>query len=540
MSEERILRSYDEGAWTDGIVGDLLRHRTEISPDAVAVIDGERWITWGELADLSGRLATGLRGLGVARGDAVILQLPNWWEHVVSYLAIHLVGGVAVQVGVDWRSREVDFALGISSSRIAIVPRTFRGFDFLEMYRELARSPDLQLIGVRGQASGGCVDLADVLAPDSSVVSHGTARDLEGAQLAPDEISRVVFTSGTTGSPKAILHTTNTTRFSSRTIASAYMVGPNDVALSYLPLSTNAGTVWSLYLPLETGMSVALLDRFSADRALSLMEDAQTTLYCGSPTSLRAMVEAPGFADRRLDAMRLLISSGATCPPDLIAHVRRRFRAPFVEVYGMNEIGWATSTQADDDPNIVDGTVGRPYGGVKARVVNDDGVEVPAGAPGELLLLSPGMCVGYHANPELAAATWDDQGWLRTGDYVSMDDQGNVTLVSRKKDLIIRGGANVSPREVEEAIADHPKVEDVIVVGVADELYGERVCACVIPRGRAKITLEELQAYLSPRIAFYKIPTQLVLFEEFPTTSMGKVRRNILREQILAGTDEQP
>jgi fatty-acyl-CoA synthase len=182
----------------------------------------------------------------------------------------------------------------------------------------------------------------------------------------------------------------------------------------------------------------------------------------------------------------------------------------------------------------VDGTVGRPYAGVEAEI-REEGTSVDPGAPGELVLRSPGMSVGYYNNPELTASTWDEDGWLRTGDYAVKDVAGNITLLSRKKDLIIRGGANVSPREVEEAILSISAVKEVIVIGIPDTTYGEEVCACVILGSGQTLTLEDLRQYLMPRIAYFKIPTRLEFVDSFPVTSMGKVRKNLVREQILGG-----
>jgi fatty-acyl-CoA synthase len=347
-----------------------------------------------------------------------------------------------------------------------------------------------------------------------------------------------VFTSGTTNRPKAILHTTNTTRFSSRIIAQTYGITSSDVALSYLPLTTNAGAVWSLYLPLETGLRTALLDRFSAERALSVVEREQVTLFCGSPTALIAMSEKRDASRPGPGRLRLLISSGSSCPPQAIPEIRRRLKASFIEVYGMNELGWATTTTVDDDPATVDGTIGRPYPYVEAKVIGDDGSAVPSGSMGELMLRSPGRSLGYHSNAELTAATWSPDGWLYTGDNATVDDAGNIALVSRKKDMIIRGGANVSPREVEEATLEHPAVDDVAVVGIPDDVYGESVSVCVVLKPGHSLELEELREFLMPRIAFYKIPSRLEVINSMPFTSSGKVRRNVLRDHLLGATSQ--
>jgi acyl-CoA synthetase (AMP-forming)/AMP-acid ligase II len=532
--EGRAAIAYRDRAWSGETLTELLDHRAVSQARETAVMDGETMLTWSDVRRWSKQLAESLRDLGIQKGDAVILQLPNWWEHVVIYYALHMVGAVVVQVGVDWRSREVQFALSVGNPKLAFIPSSFRDFQFPAMYRALERGRRITLVTTRGVAPNDCLAFGRLLHPDP----QRPLLEAVSQKLGPDEISRVVFTSGTTGAPKAILHTTNTTRFSSRTIANTYRVAATDVALSYLPLSTNAGAVWSLYLPLETGMAVALLDRFSADRAIQTMAGNAVTLFCGSPTALLAICNSDQLDRSRLSRLRLVISSGSSCPPDSISLIRSSLGASFVEVYGMNEIGWATTTNPVDEPEMVDGTVGRPYEGVEAGIVGAEGTFEEPGVPGELVLRSPGMSVGYFDNPELTASTWDEEGWLRTGDYAVMNDAGNITLLSRKKDLIIRGGANVSPREVEEAILTLSAVKEVTVVGIPHDTQGEEVCACVILQSGQMLTLEDLRQHLIPRIAYYKVPTRLEFIESFPVTSVGKVRRNLLRDQILSGASD--
>ena len=210
----------------------------------------------------------------------------------------------------------------------------------------------------------------------------------------------------------------------------------------------------------------------------------------------------------------------------------------FIESFGMNEFGLGTWTWPQDHPAEVDGSVGRPFQGVETKVTDDQGRQVAVDQSGELQVRHAGMCVGYRGNPEANAESWDKDGWFHTGDLATMDPKGNIRIVGRKKDIIIRGGANISPYEVEEAINPHPKVREVSVIGLPDPYYGEVVCACVIPNPEQEPTLEELKDFLKPSIAYYKLPTRLALRQEFPTNSMGKVLKRALRQQVLESLEE--
>ncbi len=537
LDASRVEQCYQAGYWRDEVVGDLLAKHAEERPEAIAIVDGDRRSSWAELHRLSQRFALHLRELGIEAGDVVALQLPNWLEYVVCYHGIQLAGGIVVQLGADWRSAEMEYGLGVGPAKAAIIPREFLDYDYPTTLQDLRpKLPSLEhvLVG-RGEAPDGCISLDEILAdPIEDRIAPETLRE---CRPSPDQIIRIVFTSGTTGLPKAIMHTNNTLAHSGRTVRADFNHDADDVVLMYVPFSANYGAIMGLQLPVTVGARMVLMDRFSATRALDLIEREKITYVPGTPTAFIALSNSPAIEHARLESLRLLLSAGASFPVQSIKELRQKFKTTFIDSFGMNEFGMGFWCLPEDDPDEVDGSIGRAIPGVEARVVDADGRPVPLGETGELVIKSAGMCAGYHNNAEANASSWDEEGWFHSGDLATLDDKGYFRVVGRSKDVIIRGGANVSPREVEEVLIREPRIREVAVIGLPDEYYGEVVCVCVIPKPGEKPTVDEIQAYLKTRIASYKLPSRVVMLNEFPRNSMGKVRKEVLKERVLRSTD---
>ena len=533
----RVEQCYQAGYWRDEVVGDLLAKHAQERPEAIAIVDGERRSSWADLHRSSQRFALHLRALGIEAGDVVALQLPNWLEYVVCYHGIQLAGGIVVQLGADWRSAEMAYGFGVGGAKAAIIPSEFLDYDYPGALRDLRPElPSLaHVLVARGEAPEGCISLDGILA--DPIEDRVAPESLAECRPSPDQIVRIVFTSGTTGPPKAIMHTNNTLAHSGRTVEADFNHDADDVILMYVPFSANYGAIMGLQLPVSVGARTVLMDRFSATRALDLIEREKITYVPGTPTAFIALSNSPAIEHARLESLRLLLSAGASFPVQSIKELRQKFETTFIDSFGMNEFGMGFWCLPEDDPDEVDGSIGRAIPGVEARVVDADGRPVPLGETGELVIKSAGMCAGYHNNAEANASSWDGEGWFHSGDLATLDDTGYFRVVGRGKDVIIRGGANVSPREVEEVLIREPRIREVSVIGLPDDYYGEVVCACVIPKPGAKPTVDEIQAYLRTRIASYKMPSRVVLLNEFPLNSMGKVRKEVLREWVLRPAD---
>ena len=537
LDAARIEQCHQAGYWHDEIVTDLLAKNAEERPDAIAIIDGEHRLSWSQFHRLSQRFALHLRELGVKPGDVVALQMPNWMEYLVCYHGIRFAGAIVVQVGADWRSAEMTYGYGIGPAKVAIVPREFLGYDYPAALQGL-RSDLLSLEHVlvaRGEAPDGAISLDEILA--DPIEDRIPVDSLHACRPSPDQIIRIVFTSGTTGLPKAIMHTDNTLGHSGRTTRADFKHDADDVILMFVPFSTNYGAIMGLQLQMTAGATMVLMDHFSASGALDLIGREKVTYVPATPTHFIALSNSPAIERARLESLRLLLSAGASFPVQSIKDLRQKFKTTFIDSFGMNEFGMGFWCMPDDDPDEVDGSIGRTIAGVEARVVDADGRTVPTGETGELVIKSAGMCAGYFNQPEANASAWDEDGWFRSGDLATVDDKGYFRVVGRSKDVIIRGGANVSPREIEEILTREPRIREVSVIGLPDAYYGEIVCACVIAKPGEKPTTDEVQAYLKPRIASYKLPSRVVILDEFPLNSMGKVRKDVLQELVLRSID---
>jgi len=474
-------------------------------------------------------VAAGLANLGIGVGDVVTIQLPNWAEFAYVFFACERVGAVANQIGPDYRSREVEYILRFSESRAYVCPASFRGFDYVAMIDELRpRLPELRSVCVLGGGGGaGTVRLDDL------IDGKRRAAGFRPVQMGANDVMRMAFTSGTTGNPKGVTHSFNTTLPAARILNDAMGVTERDVLLAYLPVGLNWGYL-TLLQALMVGARVVLLDRFGARAALQLIEREQVTFIPSAPASLIALLNDPELSRFDLRSLRVVITGGASCPVETIRAYRQEIPGHLIELYGMLETGFHTFTRLTDDPEAVTGTIGRAAEGMGLRLIDADGRDVPPGAEGEIAAEGPSVHLGYHDNPAANAELFTPDGWFRTGDLGQLDASGNVRIVGRLKEMINRGGKKFFPREIEEILYTHPKILHAAIVGVPDPRLGERNCLCVIPRAGASFSLEEAVDFLRGDVATYKLPEELEVFAEFPFTPTGKIQRHALTREVLA------
>ena len=527
LSDELIERYQQSGYWGAETFYAILARRAATHPDRVAIVDRGRQITYGELRTRVDRVAAGLGALDIGRGDVVTIQLPNWAEFAYVFFALERLGAVANQIGPDFRSREVDYILRFSESRAFICPASFKSFDYVKMIGELRPGlPDLQAVCVLGGAAGpGRVSL-DALVENASAVAP------PGAQQGANDVMRMAFTSGTTGNPKGVIHSHNTTLSTCRTLNTDMRVTEDDVFLVYLPLGLNWGYL-TLVQAIMAGARVVLLDQFSAAAALDLIRRERVTYIPTAPASIIAMLNHPDLGQFDLSSLRVVITGGASCPIETIREFRARMHGHLIELYGMLETGFHTYTRLADDPEAVTGTVGTVSSGLGIRIIDDAGRDVPPRAEGEIAALGPSVHLGYHKNPTANAELFTADGWFRTGDLGQFDAAGNVKIVGRLKEMINRGGKKFFPREIEEILYTHPKILHAAIVGVPDPRLGERNCLCVIPRAGQQLALDEVVAYLKDDVATFKLPETIEIFDELPFTPTGKIQRHVLVRRVL-------
>jgi non-ribosomal peptide synthetase component E (peptide arylation enzyme) len=521
--------------WNDQTFFAILAAQAARHPDRVVFIDGEGRITYGALKDKVERCAAFLRNIGIGKGDVVTIQLPNRIAFPIVFFALELIGAVANKVNPDFRLRELDYILRFSGSKAFVCASSFKGFDYLDMSRRLRVAiPELTHVVVTGNVA------ADKLQAGEWSLDMGLAETpplpaAERVTMSADDVFRMAFTSGTTGNPKCVLHSFNSTLPAVRQINADMAVTARDIQLVYLPVCLNWGYLCLLQAVL-TGSTAVLLERFSAKVALELIARERVTYIATAPASIVAMLNEPDLARYDLLSLRVVITGGASAAIETIRDYQARMPGHLIELYGMLETGFHTYTRFTDDPAEVNGTIGRVVSSMELRLLDEAGSEVPRGEVGEIAALGPSVHLGYHANPAANAEAFTADGWFRTGDLGRVvDAAGNVEIVGRRKEIINRGGKKFFPREVEEVLYTHPKVMHAGLVGVADARLGERNCLCVIPKAGQTVTLAEMIAHLKGQVADYKLPEELLIVSELPFTATGKLRRHVLTEMIAKG-----
>ena len=530
---EAIKKYMQAGHWIETTTNEVLEKNAREFPDRVALVDGRIRLTYGELYRRVQRLAAHWHHLGLTRADVIALQLPNWSEFVVAVNAAMMLGIPFCQFHSGFRRKEIEFVLRFLGATVVISPKEFRGFDHLGLIRELqATLPRLKHLHVVDDAMhAGAFGLRQFLDTDAEPVA--AEDELRALRPTGNDIARVLFTSGTTGDPKAVMHTHNTLQCACSFNNRDYGIGEDSSMLIFLPVGLN----WGFFCTVQTilaGGKIVLMESFDPENALRLIEAERVTHFGTAPTALIGMLEVSRLKEFDLHSLKAVTTSGTACPVSLIRRWREKVPGHLVELYGMCESGVQSCTFMTDDPEQVSGTVGRPAKEVEMRIVDGNGHDVAPGEIGEILARGPSVTIGYFNNPVMNAELFTPDAWFRTGDLGRLDDRGYLVIVGRRKEMIIRGGANVYPREIEEVLFRHPKILDAAVVGVPDERVGERACACIIPRPGETLDFDEVVRFLAGEIATYKVPERVEIMGDFPRTPSGKVQKGVLREMILA------
>jgi acyl-CoA synthetase (AMP-forming)/AMP-acid ligase II len=519
----------DAGLWTDDGFAAVLARRVQEMPDREAVSDGRTRITYRQLSEGIDRVAARLHALGIGEGDVVAIQMPNWLEFAFVFFALERLAGIAVTLGVDFRRRELEYMLRFADAKMLICCAEYRGFDHLDLAEELRGIlPSLSLIGViRGSARPGVVSL------DDTIAQSGRPAGFIPAHQDADAVMRMAFTSGTTGNPKGVMHSHNTTLSAARILNGDLGLNSSDAMLAWLPVCLNWGYL-TVVQSVLAGARVVLLERFQPRPALDLIESERVTYIPTAPASLTAILQEPDIARRDLSSLRIVVSGGASAPVETIRAWRRIASGFLLELLGMLETGYQTYTRSADDPERVAGSVGTPASHMGLRLIDTDLHEVPPGEVGEICADGPSVHLGYHNNPPANSESFLPGDWFRSGDLGMIDSDGNLRVVGRLKEMINRGGKKFFPREIEEILYTHPKVLYAAIVGIPDARLGERNCLCMVPKPGEQPALQELIDFLGDSVATYKLPERLELFDQFPFTPSGKIQRHTLVRAVVA------
>lgn len=522
------------GHWREETIASRVSAHAVASPDSLAVIDrdGGRRRTYGELRRDAEVLRAMLETNGAGAGDVVSVQLPNCYEAAVTAVAIQMLGGVINPLLPNYRAHELMHVFQTAVPKVIVTPAIHRDWDFRLMIADVRRAASVATRHVvLGAEGGGDVSLDETL--ERSI--H--ARRPTGAVPA-SAVSELIFTSGTEAMPKAIMHTEETANFAVRTLFSDLGVTRDQVVWMPSPVGHSTGFNYGIRAALYHGQTLVLQDIWNASDALETILRERCTYTLAATTFLRDLVEECERTHTRVPEFTHFGCGGAPVPAELIARAAD-VGVCALRLYGSTEVLCATWNRRDSPDAKRRSTDGYALTEMDLEVRDEGGDALPAPADGELYTRGPNASVGFFADPERTARTYLPGGWVRSGDLVHLDGDGYVTVIGRNKEIIIRGGVNIAPREIEEMIAAFPEVVSAAVVGVPDERLGERACACLVVRRGCSIDLPTVTARLrSAGLATYKLPEDLQQVDAFPMTASGKVQKHEIVKHVLAARQQ--
>ena len=536
----------------DETVGQRLMKTAARFPDREALVvrhQDVRW-TWREYLERIEGLATGLLALGIGPGDRVGIWAPNGAEWCLTQFATARIGAILVNINPAYRLFELEYALNTSGCRAIIAAERFKSSEYLRMLQDLApelahsapgrlqaaKLPALEIVIRMGSArTAGMFNFGEVT--ELGGIAERERLGAIGDTLSPHDVINIQFTSGTTGNPKGAALTHHNILNNANQVAHGMRFSEHDRLCIPVPMYHCFGMVLGKLACVATGATAVFPDEaFEAGSVLATVAAERCTALHGVPTMFIAELEHPEFERFDLSSLRTGIMAGAPCPVEVMKKVISRMHmAEVLIAYGQTECSPVNHMTLADDPieKRVE-TVGRAGPHLEVKIVDERGEIVPVGTAGDICTRGYAVMKGYWEDPEKTAETVDAEGWLHSGDLGVMDEEGYVAVVGRLKDMIIRGGENIYPREIEEFLFTHPKIQDAKVIGVPDQKYGEEVCAWVQLKDGETLTEDEIRAFCKANIAYFKVPKIIRLVEGFPMTITGKVQKFRMREIMEA------
>ena len=511
-------------------LADLFAKQAAQRPGHECLVSGSRRLTYEQVEAEATAFAAALGDLGIEGGDRIAVDLPNQPEWIITLLAAAKAGAVVVPVNPALGYRELKYQLRHSEVSLTVAAATVGETDYLEVFDDfVADLPDLEYLVLAGQEDFWYDDRVFRYA---NVVSRGSRVQFEPAELDPITTPlAIIYTSGTMGKPKGVVLTHQNLSETPRATGRALGLSEADRMLVAVPLFTAFGVHMAVATLLHGG-TIVMQDYFDPALSLDLMQSERVTVCPGVPTMFELLMRDPAFGSTKLTAARVGVVAGSPVSEDLVKRLGSWCNVQIA--YGLTEAASTVAITRDGDPpEFRTRTVGRPLEGVEVRVVDMKTGELHGPeAVGELAIKGPNVMAGYHRMPTETRRSFTEEGYLLTGDLGIVDEQGFVTIVGRSDAMIIRGGYNVFPRELEDLLRTHPAVEDACAIGVPNEILGELVCACVIPVEGAIITGDELREFLRDHVADYKVPDLVRFFDTFPLTGSGKVKRRELTQVV--------
>ncbi|EFL8527075.1 medium-chain fatty-acid--CoA ligase [Escherichia coli] len=530
FNEQRRAAYRQQGLWGDASLADYWQQTARAMPDKIAVVDNHgASYTYSALDHAASCLANWMLAKGIESGDRIAFQLPGWCEFTVIYLACLKIGAVSVPLLPSWREAELVWVLNKCQAKMFFAPTLFKQTRSVDLILPLQNQlPQLQqIVGVDKLAPAtSSLSLSQIIADNTplttAITTHG------------DELAAVLFTSGTEGLPKGVMLTHNNILASERAYCARLNLTWQDVFMMPAPLGHATGFLHGVTAPFLIGARSVLLDIFTPDACLALLEQQRCTCMLGATPFVYDLLNVLEKQPADLSALRFFLCGGTTIPKK-VARECQQLGIKLLSVYGSTESSPHAVVNLDDPLSRFMHTDGYAAAGVEIKVVDDARKTLPPGCEGEEASRGPNVFMGYFDEPELTARALDEEGWYYSGDLCRMDEAGYIKITGRKKDIIVRGGENISSREVEDILLQHPKIHDACVVAMPDERLGERSCAYVVLKApHHSLSLEEVVAFFSrKRVAKYKYPEHIVVIEKLPRTASGKIQKFLLRKDIM-------
>ena len=535
----RVLDEYVErGLWTDKSAVDYLDQHVRERPEAVCLIDedGERY-TFRQFDEITDHFALHLLELGFKPGDFLGLQLPTWSEFFIAMMGCIKVKVLPVNFHLTYRQHELTDILGRTHARGLVVPARFHHFDYEPLAHEVAKHlPALQhVIVARGPCSTDSIPFGRLTAP----IVGADKRVLEPLRPNGFDPLLTLVSSGTTGKPKLVMHIHNTSLYPGRAYKEMLGLSAADRWAVIGPVGHSTSVSQLFWCMLYQGSPIALLSTWNAARACDLFEREGITHAIGATPLYADILDLPDIRSRALQ-LKLLVYGGAPMPASLVVRLHETFGCDIVPFYGYSEGTGHTTCRPGTAVEVVASKVGMPLPNAEVRLVAEDGSEPPLGVPGEFWARGPNIAVGYYADPERTQQLLTEDGWFKSGDMLSLDEEGFYQYSARMDDVINRGGQKIDPKEIEDLLFTHPSVKDAVLVGVPDRRLGAIPCAVIVPQPGESVTLEDLRSFLEAKgVAKWKWPMRLQLRESIPVNPSGKIMRFALRDEVAAQlTDE--
>ncbi|EIH6587413.1 TPA: medium-chain fatty-acid--CoA ligase [Shigella boydii] len=530
FNEQRRAAYRQQGLWGDASLADYWQQTARAMPDKIAVVDNHgASYTYSALDHAASCLANWMLAKGIESGDRIAFQLPGWCEFTVIYLACLKIGAVSVPLLPSWREAELVWVLNKCQAKMFFAPTLFKQTRPVDLILPLQNQlPQLQqIVGVDKLAPAtSSLSLSQIIADNTplttAITTHG------------DELAAVLFTSGTEGLPKGVMLTHNNILASERAYCARLNLTWQDVFMIPAPLGHATGFLHGVTAPFLIGARSVLLDIFTPDACLALLEQQRCTCMLGATPFVYDLLNLLEKQPADLSALRFFLCGGTTIPKKVARECQQR-GIKLLSVYGSTESSPHAVVNLDDPLSRFMHTDGYAAAGVEIKVVDDARKTLPPGCEGEEASRGPNVFMGYFDEPELTARALDEEGWYYSGDLCRMDEAGYIKITGRKKDIIVRGGENISSREVEDILLQHPKIHDACVVAMPDERLGERSCAYVVLKApHHSLSLEEVVAFFNrKRVAKYKYPEHIVVIEKLPRTASGKIQNFLLRKDIM-------